>query len=284
MKTLIRPLTLMGLMVLSSGMNARAQYVYTVPGYYPASNYASPAPYYGYPGYWYWAGSTVQGDILRGIGAYEIGAGVYNQATANAQAIDAQTAMRIFLLEEEYIRQQDLRYRQNAVGARVRNAVYQARREDQLLNHPESRDVMVGDSLNRLMSHLTRLGDYMLLAKASAAPIQSSLVKAIPFQYSPAGKIMSLERILTERVPWSFQREVISRDADRFREFVRKVAESPEVSIGELIMFMHGFGLRFGPAQAPTERDTYRILHIRLSPLWKEVMSRPAQGEQLPDK
>ena len=67
-------------------------------------------PYYGYPSYWYWAGSTVQGDILRGMGAYEIGAGVYNQATANAQAINAQTAMRIFLLEEEYIRQQDLRY------------------------------------------------------------------------------------------------------------------------------------------------------------------------------
>ena len=95
---------------------------------------------------------------------------------------------------------------------------------------------------------------------------------------------MSLERILTETLPLSFRRDVVSRDADRFQEFVRKVAESPEVSIGELMMFMHGFGLRFGVAEGRTERGTYMILQTRLSSLQNEVMRRPAQGEQLPDK
>jgi hypothetical protein len=284
MKILIRPLTLLGLLVLSSGMTARAQYAYTYPGPYSAPYYAAPAYYYGYPNYWYWAGSTVQGDILRGMGAYGIGAGVYNHETAIGEAINAQTAARIFLLEEEYIRQQDLRYRQKEVGARVRNALYQGRREDQLLNHPELRDVMVGDSLNRLMSQLTRLGDYLLMAKASTAPIHCSLVKSIPFLYAPTGKTITLESVLSEPMPRAFRRIVVDRDPGRFEAFVRKVARSPEISLGDLIIFMHGFSLRFGVAEGSTQRGTYGILQTRLSALRKEVMNRPAQDEGLGER
>jgi hypothetical protein len=72
------------------------------------------------------------------------------------------------------------------------------------------------NSLNRVLGDLTRLRDYLLLAKASAKPIHSTLVKTIPFQYAPAGKPMNLERVLTERAPWSFRRDVIHRDLGRF--------------------------------------------------------------------
>jgi hypothetical protein len=62
------------------------------------------------------------------------------------------------------------------------------------------------------------------------------------------------------------------------------VAEAPEISVGELILFMHGFGLRFGVAQGSTERGTSKILQTRLSSLRKEVIDRPAQGERLAEK
>ncbi len=147
-----------------------------------------------------------------------------------------------------------------------------------MLNHPEVRDVIVGDSLNRVLGNLARLGDYLLLAKASARPIHTSLVKKIPFLYSPTGKTMTLEQALSERAPVSFRRSVISRDPERFMEFARKVAASPEISVGELVIFMNGFGLRFGVAEGVTERGTYMILQNRLSSVRKEIMDRPAEA------
>ncbi|MFO0888268.1 MAG: hypothetical protein U0790_03870 [Isosphaeraceae bacterium] len=86
-------------------------------------------------------------------------------ASAVAEAIHERTAARLFLLQEGYIRQQDLRYHQKRAGGAVRNAAYHARREEQLLNHPEARDVNLGDSLNRNLAQLVRLGDYLLLAR-----------------------------------------------------------------------------------------------------------------------
>src|SRR5438270_2235574 len=46
----------------------------------------------GYGGYG--GGATVQGDTARGLGALAVGAGRYNQQTAVARSINADTAMR----------------------------------------------------------------------------------------------------------------------------------------------------------------------------------------------
>ncbi len=50
----------------------------------------------GYGGYGWggWGGQTAQGDIARGLGAYAMGAGYYNQQTAVANSINADTIMR----------------------------------------------------------------------------------------------------------------------------------------------------------------------------------------------
>src|SRR4051794_14494121 len=55
----------------------------------------SRAQVYGGYGWSGWGGgATPQGNIARGIGAYDIGAGVYNEDTAIANSINANTVER----------------------------------------------------------------------------------------------------------------------------------------------------------------------------------------------
>src|SRR3954451_21064873 len=74
-------LALVAALAVTAG-EARAQFGY---GAYPG----------GYGGFgwggWGGGGGTVQGSIARGLGYYAMGAGVYNEDTAVANSINAQT-------------------------------------------------------------------------------------------------------------------------------------------------------------------------------------------------
>jgi hypothetical protein len=77
---------------------------------------------------------------------------------------------------------------------------------------------------------------------------------------------------------------VIDREASRFRAFVRRTVRSGEITVGELIAFMHDFGLRFGVAQRPAERQITLRLRDRLSVPDQEVMDRPGAAKQLAER
>jgi hypothetical protein len=66
---------LSGLIIATVATRAHAQYPYPYP-YAPAN----------VPSLWLWPGSTIEGDIYRGMGVYRMGAGVheYNHAWAAA--------------------------------------------------------------------------------------------------------------------------------------------------------------------------------------------------------
>jgi hypothetical protein len=283
MTTTMRSLILSGLMILGSVRTARAQPASGFPGDPPAIYQAAPPFGYGSP-YRYWTGSTPAGDYLRGMGAYAIGGGSSDYWTAQAEAIQARTARAVLLMEEEVVRQQGLRLHRIAAGDRARIAAYHAKREDRLRNHPEWRDVMLGDSLNLALADLRRPGDDLSQAEASAVPIPARLVKRIPLLYRPAVEAMSLEELSNGPMPSAFRQVVIDRDAARFRAFLRRTARSGEISLGELIAFMHDFGLRFGAARRPAERQMYLMLQDRLSALNKEVMDRPGAAKRLAER
>ena len=78
----LRTVAATAFLILASGACAEAQY------YYPAG-YAG----YGWNG-WGADGSTVPGDIARGMGVFAAGAGYYNEQTAKANAINAETALK----------------------------------------------------------------------------------------------------------------------------------------------------------------------------------------------
>ncbi|MFO0888267.1 MAG: hypothetical protein U0790_03865 [Isosphaeraceae bacterium] len=105
------------------------------------------------------------------------------------------------------------------------------------------------------------------------------MVKEVPFQYTPTGKTIKLGRIQHEPIPYSFRRDVIGRDPARFRAFVRKLSESPRISAGELVLFMNGFGLRFGVADGAAGREAYARLQAQLSSVREAVMKRPGEPE-----
>jgi hypothetical protein len=84
--------------------------------------------------------------------------------------------------------------------------------------------------------------------------------------------------------PPAFRQVVIDLDASRFRAFVRRTARSREITVGELIAFMHDIGLRFGVAQRPAECQIYLILQDGLSALNKQIMDRPGAAKELAER
>ena len=66
-----------------------------VPGVSAPAQYAYPHGYGGYGwGGWGGGGSTVQGNVASGMGNFAAGAGAYNVQTAQARAMNANTAMQ----------------------------------------------------------------------------------------------------------------------------------------------------------------------------------------------
>lgn len=277
MLILMRRTVLASLLVLACGTSARAQHAYGYagyPGYYAmGSSWCGP---------YYWGASTAQGDILRGEGMYLAGLGQYWRDWAVADSILYATAERRFLLEEEYIRQQDIRYARKLAAERAHLNAFRSRAEERLRNHPEVRDVLIGDALNVILSDLSLHGEYLQMARTAARPVNTSMLRDVSFQYFPSGRTITLAEVLSGPfVPQSFRRDVVGRDQKAFEAFIARVAKGPEVSVGELITFMNTFGLRFAPAEAGGSRGLYMHLQSRLAPLRREVMERPAPvGDQ----
>jgi hypothetical protein len=99
-----------------------------------------------------------------------------------------------------------------------------------------------------------------------------------------AGHVRGLPFSSEGATPPAVRQVVIDRDASRFRVFVRRTTRSGEITVGELIAFMHDFGLRFGVAQRPAERQIYLMLQDRLSALNKEIMDRPGAAKELAER
>ncbi len=155
---------------------------------------------------WGWGGwgggaSTLQGDEARGMGAYAVGAGVYNKQTAEARSINSQTYMQM----NEYLAAC------NSANARDHYALLaKNRREvnmtaaatyDRLHNHPSTLDVRTGDALNVVLDELTSPAVYSVIVRKGNQPIPSQLVRNIEFQYAANMIVISLEDLSANGVP-----------------------------------------------------------------------------------
>jgi len=186
----IRPV-LLGLAVLTAASEqARAQY------YYPYG--------YGWNGYGFggWGG-TVQGSVLRGMGAYAEGAGVYNYDTSVAGSINTDTAIRL----NQYMWNSELeaRRRWNAHQARRLNLSkdeYKARMS-KIRNNPEPIDIDSGEALNDVLDQMT---DPKIMTGSSTlrmanSKLNSNLIREIPFRDETDAITISLDQ-LTDAKSW----------------------------------------------------------------------------------
>jgi len=190
----------------------------------------SRAQYYGGYGWGGWGGaSTVQGGIARGLGYYNIGAGVYNEQTAEANAINADTVMRwneyMFLAQQEANRREYLR-RERLVrrDANSGEATYQ-----RILKTPNDRDIKNGDALNAILTQLNDPRIHSTSLRLINTPIPAKAIKEIPFENASEAVTISLHQLTGEGVwPVALQGEVFAPQRQAYQEAINRAVKEDE--------------------------------------------------------
>lgn len=179
---------LLAIVIACLGAPAQAQYNY--PGGYGG---------FGWGGWG--GGGTVAGNAAHGMGIYAAGAGAYNQQTAVAQSINADTAMQL----NSYIH--DSTYRNAASELQRRKNQQKLVTESleatytRLRDNPEASDIRSGEALNIILNELTNPKVYTQVVQKSNVPVNSQLVKNIQFQYAANMIAISLADLSERGVP-----------------------------------------------------------------------------------
>ncbi|AGA31079.1 hypothetical protein [Singulisphaera acidiphila] len=212
----VRRLIVMLAVVAVEGTSAHAQFNY--PG--------------GYGG-WGWGGwgggvGTVQGDVARGLGVFAEGAGIYNQQTAVANSINADTAMRWNQYVWEGQQEANRRYHERL--ARQRQGINQAREEvaRRLRDNPEPRDVVRGDALNVALDELLNPRVYYRGLKATGVKVPGTLIRDIPFQYAAGAITVSVDQLTKGGLPEPLKAEPFAADRENLKELAAELRKQNE--------------------------------------------------------
>ena len=166
----LRTVAATAFLILASGACAEAQY------YYPAG-YAG----YGWNG-WGAGGGTVPGDIARGMGVFAAGAGYYNEQTAKATAINAETAMK---WNEYWYRSQQAanrRYYARLAERKDQNVKSHEEIHARLRDNPTKYDIYRGDALNVALDELTSPQVYIRELKGASEKFPGEMIRDDPVQ------------------------------------------------------------------------------------------------------
>jgi len=173
-----------GLLLAGFANPARAQFGY---GYYP----------YGYGGYGWggWGASTAQGDIARGLGYFNMGAGIYNQETAVARSINTDTAMRwnqyVYQSQQEGTR--EYYARRDAAIAKDKDAY--AALMKRIQENPKPADIENGDALNAALDQLSDPRVHSSTLRMADAPISAQMIRDIRFRNAAEAVTFSLSQL-----------------------------------------------------------------------------------------
>jgi hypothetical protein len=175
----------------TQAMPARAQ-PYGSGGYGP---FVGGLVWYGGPG------STVEGDLARGLGQFALGAGFYNELTARAEAIHTETLGRCN--QYAYLSQQEANwaYAQRSQSSRNRIARAKEATYQRLHNHPTPRDIAHGDALNVALDELRDPSVSLQTLKGGRARLRGALVRDIPLHYAPAAITFNVNQLLQDGPP-----------------------------------------------------------------------------------
>ncbi len=230
--------------------------------YYP---YPCPYPYPYSADLYLWPGSTLEGDIDRGMGVYLMGAGVYNYYTAWAGLINWERWRR----ECEFIEMsQQIQNRRYVLKRAAQHEMRERNRkkiEDRHRQSPTARDVVCGDALNSAFREITTASEILRDSREAAMPIPSDLVRQIPLRHAPHALTFQLERVSASRLPIAIRRYVAGAEANAFAKYVRRLNTQPTTTLGELLNFMQVFQLQFGVAETPSQRLAFHKLYSRLA-------------------
>ena len=185
---------------------------------------------YGYGGWGGWGGGgTAQGSMARGMGMFNMGAGMYNMETAQARSINVDTAMRW-----------------NAAvwqGQMVKNRMYQAtvragqeranrlgkEIQDRLRNHPETRDITDGDALNAMLDILLNPAVVDRALQYIKTPLRHDVIANIPFEAETEGMTVCLDSMTMDgQWPIALRDEAFRPEREALRKAVQVALKEDE--------------------------------------------------------
>jgi hypothetical protein len=179
---------------------------------------------------WISAGSTPQGDYLRGLGIAAWGLGSFNLNTAQAESINVDTAIRL----NEYLAAVAETSRRQYVERRTaqskeNNANYEKIRQ-RIRESPEEHDVENGDSLNAVLQQLldAKVSDSAFRIASFQVPLPVDVIRMIPFKLSEKGEKFSMNRLTVKgkgKWPVALQDDRFDRERRRYERAIDKALE-----------------------------------------------------------
>ncbi len=154
------------------------------------------------------AGSTPQGDYLRGVGIAAQGMGQYNLQSAQANQINTQTAMTW----NEYVwastKAQAREYAERKAAERAKHSAEYAAIQKRYLDNPEDLDLMKGNALNVVLEQLNDPKISESSYRSAEVPLPVDLVRHIPFKLGEKNEKFSMSRLSLQgkgKLPPAFQ-------------------------------------------------------------------------------
>jgi hypothetical protein len=186
------------------------------------------AQYWGWGGWGGWA-ATPDGDIARGLGAFNVGAGIFNLDTAQARAINTDTFMRWNQYLYEAHLEATRRYVAKRDGDAAKNKATYNEIMKNLQDHPTAHDVEDGDALNAALDQLSdpRISSSSL--KIATAPIDAKIIKEIPFRNASEAVTIVLSQVKAARKwPNALEGDRFAPDKRMFEEITEKARKEDD--------------------------------------------------------
>jgi hypothetical protein len=183
---------------------------------------------WGWGGWGNWA-STPEGDIGQGLGYYYTGAGIYNEKTAIADSINADTMMRWNQYLHEATMEATRRYVARRQGNSDRINTARAQILKNLQENPTARDIETGDALNVAVAQLSDPRISSSALKLAKAPVEASVIREIPFRNASEAVTIVLSHVKTgTKWPRALEGERFAEEKKAFEEIVDRAVKEDE--------------------------------------------------------
>jgi hypothetical protein len=185
---------------------------------------------WGWGGWGGWDVSSYEGDVARGAGYFNIGAGIYNQQTAVANSINADTLIRLNNYWYNSYLESMRMYHETKEYNIQKNKVSYEKIMDRLNNHPTAKDVENGDALNAVLTELSDPRVSSSALKASKPVIEAQVIREIPFKNNSEMVTIVLSDIKkASKWPAVLDNDRFAEEKKVFEEVVDQARQEDEV-------------------------------------------------------
>ncbi len=162
------------------------------------------------------------------MGALAVGAGQYNQQTAVARSINADTAMRwnqyMYLSQQEANR----RYQERQIRGSQNIKTARAEINRRLRDNPTPSDVAKGDALNVALDEINDPRVYLRDLKGTRTKVAGALIRDIPFQYAAGAITTSVEQLVKGGPPAVLKTDAFATEREALKKLGAEIRAQNE--------------------------------------------------------